>query len=168
MFLCQRARRIWRTSRDVSHDLVMDSSAGMHPTPEAAPHRAPRRFYRSSTNRVFSGVCAGVAEYWGGDPTMVRLATAILGLITGIIPMAILYVVAAIVVPERGINAGAEPTAYVSTGRPGSGALVLGLILIVIGAAGFAHEVLRIDTDVLWPLSLIGIGAAFILLTFRR
>jgi len=146
----------------------MDSSAGMLPTSEVAPHRAPRRFYRSSTNRVFSGVCAGVAEYWGGDPTMVRLATVILGLITGIIPMVILYIVAAIIVPERGVHSGPDSAAYVSTGRPGSGALVVGLILIVVGAAGFAHEVLRIDTDVLWPLALIGIGAAFIVLTFRR
>jgi phage shock protein C len=127
---------------------------------------------------VFSGVCAGVAEYWGGDPTMVRLATAILGLITGIIPMTILYIVAAIVVPERGTATGypAIPyastpyasTPYASTARPGSGALIFGLILIVIGALAFARETLRIDTDILWPLGLIGIGAAFILLTFRR
>jgi len=57
---------------------------------------------------------------------MVRLATVILGLITGIIPMVILYIVAAIIVPERGIGPGPEPAACVSTGRPGSGALVLG------------------------------------------
>ena len=136
--------------------------------PEPAPYRAPRRFYRSSTNRVFSGVCAGVAEYWGGDPTMVRLATAILGLLTGIFPMVILYVVAAIVVPERGAGIAEAPPSYASTGRPGSGGLIVGIILIVIGAAGFAHEVLQIDTDVLWPIGLIGVGAAFILLTFRR
>lgn len=136
--------------------------------PESAPYRAPRRFHRSSTNRVFSGVCAGVAEYWGGDPTMVRLATAILGLLTGIIPMVILYVVAAIVVPERGAGVGIDAPPYASTARPGSGALIVGMILIVIGAAGFAHEVLRIDTDVLWPLGLIGVGVSFILLTFRR
>jgi phage shock protein PspC (stress-responsive transcriptional regulator) len=136
--------------------------------PEPAPYHVPRRFYRSSTNRVFSGVCAGVAEYWGGDPTMVRLATAILGVITGIIPMTILYIVAAIVVPERGADRSSETTAYASTGRPGSGALIFGLILIVIGVLAFARETLRIDTDVLWPLGLIGVGAAFILLTFRR
>jgi phage shock protein C len=138
------------------------------PPPEVAPQHAPRRLYRSSTNRVFSGVCAGVAEYWGGDPTMVRLATAIIGLITGIIPMTILYIVAAIVVPERGAGQGYEATPYASTGRSGSGALIIGLILIVIGVLAFARETLRIDTDVLWPLGLIGIGAAFILLTFRR
>ena len=57
---------------------------------------------------------------------MVRLATVILGLITRIIPMVILYIVAAIIVPERGIGPGPEPAACVSTGRPGSGALVLG------------------------------------------
>ena len=143
-------------------------SAGMLPTPEAPPHRAPRRFFRSSTNRVFSGVCGGVAEYWGGDPTMVRLATAILGLLTGIFPMAILYIVVAIVVPERGVGVGPYVDPEASTGRPGGGALILGVILIVAGAAGFAHEVLLIDTDVLWPIGLIGIGAALVLLTFRR
>lgn len=127
-----------------------------------------RRFYRSSTNRVFSGVCGGVAEYWGGDPTMVRLATAVLGLFTGIIPMVILYVVVAVVVPERAIGQGPVPLSTTQAGRPGSGALIVGLILIVIGVTGFAHEVLRIDTDVLWPIGLIGIGAAFVLLTFRR
>ena len=143
------------------------------PPPAATPQRAPRRFYRSSTNRVFSGVCAGVAEYWGGDPTMVRLATAILAVITGIIPMTILYIVAAIVVPERGFGTdhpamGYPFTAYPATGRPRNGALIFGLILIVIGALAFARETLRIDTDLLWPIGLIGIGAAFILLTFRR
>jgi phage shock protein PspC (stress-responsive transcriptional regulator) len=136
--------------------------------PETTRHRAPRRFVRSSTNRVVSGVCGGVAEYWGGDPTMVRLATAILGLITGIIPMVILYIVVAIVVPERGVGQIPEAAPYASTGRPGNGAVIVGLILIVIGVLAFARETLRIDTDLLWPLGLIGIGAAFILLTFRR
>jgi phage shock protein C len=143
--------------------------------PEMTPRRSRRRFLRSSTNRVFSGVCAGVADYWGGDPTMVRLATLILGLFSGIFPMVILYVVVAIVVPERGVGVGvdgvahgADSPALAGTGRPGSGALILGLILIVIGVTGFAHEVLRIDTDLLWPVGLIGIGAAFIVLTFRR
>jgi phage shock protein PspC (stress-responsive transcriptional regulator) len=114
-------------------------------------------------------VCAGVAEYFGGDPTMVRLATAILGLITGIIPMTILYVVAAIVVPERG--SGEVPESFAGYARPagaGNGALLVGMIFIAIGAAGFAREILRVDWDLIWPLALIGIGAAFVLLTFRR
>ena len=142
----------------------MDTGPGPIPT----PRREPRRLYRSSTNRVFSGVCAGVAEYFGGDPTMVRLATAILGLITGIIPMTILYIVAAIVVPERGPGDVAEPAGYARPATPGNGALIVGMIFIAIGVAGFAREVLQVDWDLIWPLALIGIGAAFVLLTFRR
>jgi phage shock protein C len=146
----------------------MESGPGTMPNPDYAPRPAARRLYRSSTNRVFSGVCGGIAEYWGGDPTMVRLATLFLGLITGIFPMLILYIVAAIVLPERALDAPSTPGAYARSAGRGSGTLIIGLILIVVGAIGFAHEVLRIDTDVLWPIGLIGIGAALVVLTFRR
>jgi phage shock protein C len=149
----------------------MDANApGTFPAPEIAPRREPRRLYRSSSNRVFSGVCAGVAEYFGGDPTMVRLATAVIWLFTGIIPVTVLYIVAAIIVPERDLEDG-PALAVAPRARPaaaGSGVLVFGLLLIAIGVAGFANEVLHIEWDLLWPFFLIGIGAAFILVTFRR
>lgn len=149
----------------------MDTNApGTFPAPDIAPRRTPRRLYRSSRNRVFSGVCAGVAEYFGGDPTMVRLATAVIWLFTGIIPMTVLYIVAAIIVPERDVEEGPD-LAAVAHARPaavGSGVLIFGLLLIAIGVAGFANEVLRIEWDLLWPFFLIGIGAAFVLVTFRR
>jgi len=149
----------------------MDTNApGTSPTPETTPRREPRRLYRSSTNRVFSGVCAGIAEYFGGDPTMVRLATAVIWLFTGIVPMTILYIVAAIIVPERG--AGEAPALNgmprIRSASPGSGILIFGVILIAIGLAGFANEVLRIEWDLLWPFALIGVGVGFVLLTFRR
>lgn len=151
----------------------METGPNTPPTPGSAPYRPPRRLYRSSTNRVFSGVCGGIAEYFGGDPTMVRLATVIIGLLTAVIPMIIVYVVIAIVVPERGYGEVATGTqsgssAPVPRGSSGNGALIVGLIFIVIGVAGFAREVLRVDWDLVWPFVLIGIGAAFILLTLRR
>jgi phage shock protein PspC (stress-responsive transcriptional regulator) len=144
------------------------NSAGMIPTPDAAPRRAARRLYRSPNNRVFSGVCAGVAEYWGGDPTMVRLATVIIGLLTGIIPMTVLYIIGAIIVPERDATAGLEPAAHATPARSGNGTLIAGIFFIAIGFLGFMHEVVGIDSDLLWPFALIGIGAGFILLTLRR
>jgi len=149
----------------------METGPGTIPGPGATPHRAPRRLYRSSTNRVFSGVCGGIAEYFGGDATMVRLAAVIVGLLTAVIPMIIVYVVIAIVVPERGPGELPAPSAPVGYARPvssGNGALILGMIFIAIGAAGFAREVLQVDWDLIWPFALIGIGAALILLTFRR
>ena len=51
-----------------------------------------------SNNRMICGVCAGVAEYFGIDPTIVRLIWAAVALSgTGIL----LYIVAAIVMPEN-------------------------------------------------------------------
>ena len=50
------------------------------------------------TDQELCGVCAGVAEYFGIDPTIVRLIWAALALSgTGIL----LYIVAAIVMPEN-------------------------------------------------------------------
>jgi hypothetical protein len=66
---------------------------------------------------------------------------------------------------------GLESTSSVGHARPvavGSGILIFGVLLIAIGVAGFANEVLRIDWDVLWPLFLVGIGGALVLVTFKR
>ena len=56
-----------------------------------------KRLYKSN-NRMLCGVCAGLAEYLGIDPTVVRLIWAALGLTgTGIV----LYIIAALVMPEN-------------------------------------------------------------------
>ena len=56
-----------------------------------------KKLYTSNT-RMICGVCAGIAEYLGIDPTVVRLLWAALGLTgTGIL----LYIIAALVMPEN-------------------------------------------------------------------
>ena len=56
-----------------------------------------KKLYKSN-NRMICGVCAGLAEYLGIDPTVVRLIWAALGLSgTGIL----LYIIAALVMPEN-------------------------------------------------------------------
>ena len=56
-----------------------------------------KRLYKSN-NRMLCGVCAGVAEYLGIDPTIVRLVWAALALTgSGIL----LYIIAALVMPEH-------------------------------------------------------------------
>ena len=79
--------------------------------PSASPQATSqgRRFYRSRSNRVLAGVCGGIAEYYGSDPTAVRLLTLVLGLFTGIFPMIVVYLVAAIVLPDHE-GASSDPT----------------------------------------------------------
>ena len=57
-----------------------------------------KKLYRSKKDRVFAGVCGGIGEYLGVDPTVIRLLAVILGF-TGSGVRA--YIVAAILIPEN-------------------------------------------------------------------
>ena len=58
-----------------------------------------KRLMRSN-DRVFAGVCGGLAEYFDFDPTMVRLAYAFLTLFTAFSGL-IFYFVLWLVMPEK-------------------------------------------------------------------
>ncbi|HMG40565.1 MAG TPA: PspC domain-containing protein [Acidimicrobiales bacterium] len=59
----------------------------------------PRRLYREPEEQKVAGVCGGLADYIGVDPTIVRLALVLVTLTTWFgIP---LYAIAAIVIPRR-------------------------------------------------------------------
>ena len=57
------------------------------------------RIHKSSRDRKISGVCGGIAEWLGVDPTIIRIAWAVLacGWGTGIL----LYFICAFVLPEE-------------------------------------------------------------------
>ena len=57
------------------------------------------RIHKSARDKKISGVCGGIAEWLGVDPTIVRIAWALLafGWGTGIL----LYFICAIVLPEE-------------------------------------------------------------------
>ena len=57
------------------------------------------RLHKSATDKKISGVCGGIAEYLGVDPTLIRLAWALLafGWGTGVL----LYFICSFVLPEE-------------------------------------------------------------------
>lgn len=76
------------------------------------------RLYRSVDDRVVAGVCGGIAVRLAIDPSLVRIAYAVLALVTGIFPLLVLYVIMAAVIPEEPSGfAGRSPT------PPGPGAV---------------------------------------------
>ena len=58
-----------------------------------------KRLYKSRNNKMVDGVCAGIAAYFGIDPTLVRLGWVLFCALGGSGILA--YIIAAIVIPGR-------------------------------------------------------------------
>ena len=57
-----------------------------------------KRLIRSRANRNIAGVCGGIAEYYGWDPTVVRVAWIVLTLLGG--SGILLYLILWLVMPD--------------------------------------------------------------------
>ena len=62
-----------------------------------------KKLYRSRTDRALAGVCGGIAGYLNVDPAVVRLVWAAVVIFSGIVPGALVYLVAVAAVPEEPI-----------------------------------------------------------------
>ena len=58
-----------------------------------------KKLYRSNTDQKLCGVCAGIAEYFGLDPTLVRVGWALVSVFAGAGIVA--YIVCALIIPEK-------------------------------------------------------------------
>lgn len=52
-----------------------------------------------SKNKIITGVCAGIADYFDLDPTIVRLGYVLLSIFTAVLPGVVFYIIASIVMP---------------------------------------------------------------------
>jgi phage shock protein C len=69
------------------------------PTPPPTPSQPQKRLTRSRDERMLAGVCGGLADYLGVDPTIVRLVAVLLGILS--VGTAVIgYIIAAIIIPE--------------------------------------------------------------------
>jgi phage shock protein C len=59
----------------------------------------PTRKLRRSTDRMIAGVCGGLAEYFGMDPTMMRVLYVLISLVSAAFPGLIAYIVLMFVMP---------------------------------------------------------------------
>jgi phage shock protein C len=143
-----------------------------------------RRLTRSR-DAIIGGVAAGVANWIGTDPALVRIAWALLVPLTAGGAL-LAYIVAWIVVPEEPHRpastaaageavADADPTEPVEarngeigedTGRT---ALLLGGGLVVIGLWFLVREYLPdINWGLIWPLLLVAAGVVILVGAARR
>jgi phage shock protein PspC (stress-responsive transcriptional regulator) len=56
---------------------------------------------RSRKNRMIGGVCGGIAEWLGWDPTLVRVLFVLLSVLSAAFPGILVYVLLWVLMPER-------------------------------------------------------------------
>lgn len=59
-----------------------------------------KRLFRSN-DRMLGGVCAGIADYFGWDPTLVRVAYLVLSIVSAAFPGLLVYIILWIIIPQR-------------------------------------------------------------------
>ena len=62
----------------------------------------PKRLVRSSRYKMIAGVCGGLAEYFGLDPTVVRIAYVLVSILSAGFPGILAYIVLMFVMPAPG------------------------------------------------------------------
>jgi len=144
----------------------MDEESRQTDEPGGAPSGEPPvrpTLRRSKSDRIIAGVCGGIGNYFGIDPILVRLAFAVLVLagLSGVL----LYILAWIILPEEDAAGSAGRASASASNAAG---LVIGAVLVAAGAIMLLERVWPRFDDVLWPVALIGIGAAVILQGTRR
>jgi phage shock protein C len=126
-------------------------------------HGGIRRLYKSRADRMLDGVCGGVAEYFGLDSTLVRLAWVLLILVGGM--GILLYLVAMIIMPVDRGETSAPPVAVRERNSK-----FWGIMLVVVGTVWFLGNLglplwyhwWGLAWDVVLPVLLILAGVAFL------
>lgn len=118
-----------------------------------------KRLYRSNTNKVLAGVCGGVGEYFDVDPVIIRLAWALLSLLslgTGIL----IYVIAIAIIPKEGEEKGSSGCLIALLVLAGA-FVIIPIVLSLIGGLFFGtwHILTAIPIEIhnaLSPFGFIG------------
>lgn len=136
-----------------------------------------KTLYRIPKQAKIAGVCAGLAEYFEIDVTVVRILYIVLALATGGGGFVILYIVLAFVLPvDHGVVAdtisekaealGRELSSKKSINRMrnyiGIGLLIFGAWLL---AGQYFPEIFSLRWQYIWPLILIATG---LLVLFKK
>lgn len=140
-----------------------------------------KRLYRSRKDKIIAGVCGGIGEYFGIDPVIIRIIAVVLffwggsGILAYIIGMIIIPVApfAEDVQLKKVVKKEVVKEKKETTPASGdSGALIIGLILVIVGGIFLMRNLPIFDNfywwirhqigHLFWPLVLIFIGSFII------
>ncbi len=152
------------------------------------------RLYKSTSDRMLSGVSGGLGEYLDVDSTLVRIAWVIVTIMSAGLGL-LAYIALVIIVPTRPVpippstiedddidddieeDAPFHREAYSAAGRSGGDgrkrrrSVVIGIVLVVVGglALGYNLDLFEwLDWGKFWPALLILLGVLLIVRRFDR
>jgi phage shock protein C len=138
-----------------------------------------KELYRDKQRASIGGVCAGLADYFSIDVTLVRalFLVALFGFGSGVL----LYIILWAVIPEKKIDfSSTGPTVDYTVNDAGEAkpvedaqqkkmrrknneSVIGGLVLLTLGIIFLADEFVPwFEFDKLWPLILVAVGAGII------
>ena len=112
-----------------------------------------RRLYRSRTDRILGGVCGGLGEYLGVDSNLIRIVWVLLSFVYG--AAILVYLIAWILLPEKP-EVDMKPQTALPKPQPVNWTLIVGLILIGLGALMFLKTLI--------PIRFLSIGEGLVFL----
>ena len=139
-----------------------------------------RKLYRNSMNRVIGGVCSGLAEYFGLDIALVRIAFVIAFLFASFGFW--LYIILWIVLPVEGqqitdngqqsrsqSSQSESESVSVSKSESKIKSIFAGAFIILIGLLFLVNNFIPINwVWKLWPLILVAIGVVMIVTARKK
>jgi phage shock protein C len=152
------------------------------------------RLYRSSSERMVAGVCGGFGEYFGIDPTVVRVIFVLATIVTAFLLGIAAYLALWLIIPseeslsgttresmrknveeiaQSARDLGSEVQATLSGGKKAEAShrerlSLVGLVLVIVGIlflTGNLNPLGWLHWDKLWALAIIGVG---LFLLWRR
>lgn len=137
-----------------------------------------KKLYRDEHHKVIGGVCAGLAEYFNVDISIVRILFVASVMLKG--GGLIIYIILWIVLPKKNYifndptvdyKVPPDPMGYHDPANPfpvkkkSNFSVIAGAVLVVLGSFFLLDEfnvIPDIDFGQLWPIILIAIGLIFI------
>jgi len=128
-----------------------------------------KKLYRSQNNKMISGVCGGIADYFEIDPTLIRIIVIAIALFGGVGLLA--YIAAIFIIPT---NPNEVPSEDSSENLIKDKSLFWGSLLVILGlffllrqmGLFYGFEFWHIPWQMVWAIFLIGVG--FYLLYNRK
>lgn len=126
-----------------------------------------KKLYRSNNNKVISGVCYGLADYFDLDPTLIRIIWAFSSIVSIAIGV-VVYIVCAVIIPINPDSTANKETKKVSLKKENVKTkksikasisnVHFAFFLIIIGFLLLLDNYIDLDFNLLFPIGLIALG----------